>query len=163
MAAPTNTPFSSKAPSGIKLKDGSIRSVIVFNRLPSFSVWEKTVKPLGYDGGPAVDQTTQLNLTWKTKRPQTLIDTTDMTATGAYDPVLNSTAQIQALLNREGSVSQYFPDGSGIDAYAYLQKLEFAPLEFGKQPEVTITVVVTNYDPVNNVEQGPVENDVPNT
>lgn len=165
MAAPTNTPVTSNVPAGIPLKEGALKCVVVFNRLPTFSVWALTVKPGGFDNGTPIRTSTQLNTSFHTKRGQELNDSMETTLTGTYDPNAIASAQVQVLLGRkgEGSISQYWPDGSGKDFYGYVGKIDFGVLEIGKLPEITLTVVETDWDPVNNLEVGPVYTNVSGT
>lgn len=151
MAAPTLTARSD--PGGIFLCDG-YRTLIAFAADPDVSFWEKTVQPPGLDGGDAIDTTTMHNDDLRTKCARSLLDVTDGQATVAYDPAVLD--QAYALINTETSVTWHFPDGSTYTAYAYLQKFEPQELQEGEQPEASITIVITNYDPVNHVEAAPV-------
>lgn len=150
MAAPT--PVALGTPSGIKLKDG-YSTRIAFSLNASIELWIKTVTPPPLDGGDPIDQTTMHNLLWRTKAPRSLIDTGVMAVKCAYDP--NVYSSLQALLNSPGTVTVQFPDGSTVSFFAYLSKAEPQEVSDGSQPEINITVVPTNFDPVNKVEAGP--------
>lgn len=162
MAVPTTTALTSRVPAGIKLKDG-IKSVFAFNRAPTFSLWEKTAKMGKIDNGAPIVQTTMYNTTYETKAPQLLNDIDNATFKAAFDP--NWWNQLTNILGRgnEGSITRHYPDGSYLDFYGYLKSIDEDALERGKQPEATCEIVVTNWDPVNNVEQGPVLTSVANT
>lgn len=151
MAAPT--PGTRIAPGGIKLKDG-FSTVITFSGDTDVSIWEKSVKPPGIDGGDAIEQTTMHNTNWRTMAPRQLKTLTEFSVTGAYDPAVYT--QILNLINVENTITVRFPDGSTLAFYGFLKTLEFADLVEGTQPEVTATVVPTNFDPVNHVEAAPV-------
>jgi hypothetical protein len=151
MAAPT--PSARVSPAGIKLKDG-FKTVITFAADTDISLWEKNVTPPGIDGGDAVAQTTMHNVTWRTMAPRQLKTLTDFKVTAAYDPAVYT--QILAIVNVETTVTVTFPDGSTLAFYGFLKTLEFADLVEGTQPELTATVVPTNFDPVNHVEAAPV-------
>jgi len=150
MAAPTVT--ARVKPSGFKLPDG-YRSTWAFALKPAIQLWEKTVKPPGVDGGAAIDQTTMHNDAWRTVAPRSLKTLTESSFKFAYDP--DAYPDIIAMVNIQQSITCHEPDGSAIAIYGFLQKVEFDPLEEGKQPEGTATVTPTNYDPVNNIEAGP--------
>lgn len=159
MAAPTST--ARQTPVGIILGDG-FSTKIAFARDPDVSFWEKTVGPPGIDGGEAIDQTTMHNVAWRTKSARTLKTLTDSSLTVAYDPNVYNNI-IDNLINMAGSITVHFPDGSKLDFYGYLQSFEPDDLTEGEQPTATITIVVTNFDPVNRVEAGPVLTSVSGT
>lgn len=151
MAAPAASVRSQ--PAGIKLKDG-YKTVITFAADVDIEFWEKTVKPPGIDGGDHIEQTTMHNTSWRTMAPRSLRTLTESTTKAAYDPVLYTS--ILALINLETTVTVRFPDGSTLAFYGYLQKFEPDDLAEGTQPEATITITPTNFDPVNHVEASPV-------
>ena len=158
MPAPTNTVRGT--PAGIKLKDG-YQSLIAFNANPTVSFWEKQVTPPGLDGGEKVPQTTLQNSTFRTFASRGLYELSDVTVKAAYDP--NLYTQIASLINSEGSISVKWKDGSTLDFFGYLQKFMPDALVEGTQPECTITIVCTNWDPVGKVEAGPVLTNVAGT
>lgn len=157
MAAPATTVRGT--PIGIKLKDG-FSSKIAFNFLPNASFWEKKIKPPGVDGGDAIPQSTMLNTAWRTFASRSLKTLQPITVTAAYDPQLFTPAQRDSIVNNEGSITVYWADGSRVDFYGYCNKIEPGDEEEGAQPEVTLTITPTNYDPVNHVEVGPVYTEV---
>ncbi len=158
MTAPSTT--ARGTPAGIKLDDG-FSTKITFNRNPTVSFWEKTVKPPGLDGGDPVETTTMHNLVYRTKSPRSLKTMTESTTMVAYDP--NVYPQIVELINKEGSITVRFPDGSTLDFYGYLQKFEPSDLKEGEQPEATVTIQTTNQDPITGVETPPVLTSVAGT
>lgn len=158
MAAPPTT--VRVTPGGIKLKDG-YTTKIAFALDPDISLWEKDVQPGSPDGGPPIDQTTMWNTLYRTKAPQSLVDTTDGKSKCAYDPA--ALTQIMAIINREGGITVRYADGSTEDVWGYVQKFERDPLVIGQQPEATVTWVTTNFDPNAKVEQGPVVTSVAGT
>ena len=150
MAAPSVTAIGT--PGGIKLSDG-YSCVYAFERMPTVSLWEKTVQPPGLDLGDAVDQTTMRNELWRTKQSRSLLDLTESQVVCAYDPQVYD--DIVELAGQEGSITVHFPDGTTLSFYGFLKSFDPSPLEEGSQPEATVTVVPTNFDPVNKVEAGP--------
>lgn len=151
MAAPAVTDRG--VPAGIKLKEG-FRIEYAFSINPTVSLWEKDVMPVGIDGGEPVDNTTQHNCLWRTVRPRVLQTATPLTCKSAYDPQVYS--QILALVNKEGSITIWFPDYSNVSFFGYLKSFKPNAQEEGKQPEADVEIIPTNWDPVNNVEQGPI-------
>jgi hypothetical protein len=158
MAAPT--PTARVAPAGIKLKDG-FPTKITLAADTNIEFWEKQVKPPGIDGGDAVVQTTMHNTTWRTSAPRSLRTLTDMTTTVAYDPLCYTS--ILAAINREDTITVTFPDGSTLCFYGYLKMFDPGELVEGTQPEATITIVPTNFDPSGKVEAAPVLTNVSGT
>ena len=159
MANPTTT--SRATPGGIVLADG-YQTLIAFARDPDVSFWEKTVAPAGLDGGDAIDVTTMHNAAYRTMRARSLITLSEFETVAAYDPNVYNNI-IDNLLNQEGSITCLFPDGSTLDFYGYLRVFEPSANVEGTQPEATITITPTNYDPVNDVEEGPVLTEVAGT
>ena len=158
MAAPT--PVARGTPAGLKLKDGQFTK-LTFNDLPTLSVWEKAVKPPGIDGGDPIPQTTHHNVYWRTTAPRALRTLTQSTIKVAYDP--NMVNQLESQVNREQGLTVTFPDGSTLAFFGFLKSVEFDDLVEGEQPEATIQIEPTNWDPVNDVEAGPVLTSVAGT
>lgn len=149
-----------QTPAGIMLNDG-FSTKIAFQSDPDVSFWEKTVQPPGIDGGDAIEITTMHNTTWRTMVPRALKTLTEITGTAAYDP--NVVNNVNSLINVNNDITVHFPDGSTLDFYGYLKSVEFGENTEGEQPELTYTIVPTNYDNVNRVEAGPVLTSVAGT
>lgn len=158
MAAPT--PTTRVAPAGKYLPDG-FKSLITPSRDTNIEFWEKTVQPPGIDGGDPIDTTTMHNSLWRTMRARQLKTLTQLQIKVAYDPVLYTS--ILNLVNQEDTYTIRFGDGSTIAFYAFLKSFEPGELAEGQFPEATITIVPTNWDPVNDVEAGPAVAEVAGT
>jgi hypothetical protein len=158
MAAPATT--ARGVPAGIMLEDG-FRTTLAFSLLPTFSLWEQTVKPPALDGRDPVDVTTMHSLTWTAKAPRKLIDMGPISMKGGYDP--NIYAQALTLLNRKGAATVRFPDNTTLDVWAFLQKLEPDDNAEGNMPTMTATVIVTNRDAASGAEAAPVLTNVTGT
>lgn len=152
MASPATT--SRSTPGGIKLKDG-YQSLIAFALDPDVSFWEKEVQPSGLDSGGGIDANSMHNTLYRMMRAKSLISTPDITTLVSYDPNVYNNI-ISNLIKQEGSVTVQFADGSTVDFFGFLDKFIPAVMREGEEPEATITIVQTNYDPANNVEAGPV-------
>lgn len=159
MAAPATT--ARVAPGGKWLENGH-STKIAFARDSDVSFWEKTVQPPGIDGGDAVETTTMHNTVWRTMAPRTLKTLTESSLTVAYDPNVYNNI-LNSLINQSGSITCHFPDGSTLDFFGYLKSFEPSENSEGEQPEADITIVPTNYDPVNDVESSPVLTSVAGT
>lgn len=141
-----------QTPAGIKLENG-YRSLYAFERDPDISLWEVEVTPIGLDGGPPIDTSTMHNTTVRTKAPAALIDTTDGGIVCAFDPQVYD--QLLAIINEEGSISQYFPDLSVLNFFGYVQGVVVQPLVEGVFPLMNVVIVSTNADPVTGAETLP--------
>jgi len=161
MTAPSDTVRS--APSGIPLQDG-YPTKIAFKTDPDICFWEKTVTPPAVDGGDPIDLTTMHNSAWVTRGPQSLLDLGEFQVTALYDPNLYDLAAITAqLVNVNTEITIHFPDGSTLAFWGYLRSIEPGSHERGTAPEVTLTIVPTNYDDANDEESGPVLTEVAGT
>ncbi len=151
MAAPT---LSARAiPLAIRL-DCGYQSVVCWKSHTSLAIFEKTVQVPSPDIGDAIKTTTMLNEYYETKAPQRLVGHDDGVVVAAYDPHVMAT--IEALTGFVDAITWGYPDGSAEVYWAYLSKAAKSPLQKDQQPEMTLTIVVTNFDPVNCVEAGPV-------
>jgi len=151
MAAPAVT--ARQAPTGRMLEDG-FSSVYAFSRDPNVNLWEKTVTPVGIDGGDAIDVTTMHNDNWRTFAPRTLRTLTEGSFTAAYDPICYN--EILQMINIEQAITQHLPDGSSVAFYGYLRVFEPNELSEGEHPEATVTIQPTNRDPTTGAEEAPV-------
>ena len=158
MAAPVATVRGT--PTGIKLVDG-FPSKITFALLPNVELWEKSVKPPGIDGGDGIPQTTMLNTKWHTFAPRKLLKLTDATAKCAYDP--SCYQSLLSIININTTVTVTFGDGSTLAFFGFLKMFDVSELAEGAQPEATVTIFPTNFDPVNRTEEPPVLTSVPGT
>lgn len=158
MAAPT--PTTRVTPAGIMLEDG-YQSLVTLAADTNIDFWEKTVQPPGLDGGEAIPITTMHNTVYRTFVSRELITLTPISFVAAYDPAVYD--QITACLNVQTTITVTFADGSTLAFYGYLQKFDPAVMTEGAQPEATITIVPTNYDPTNHVEAAPVMTSVAGT
>ena len=148
MAVPATTAIST--PEGIKLCDG-FASIVMFARDPDISLWEKTVTPPMFDGGDEIDTTDMHNTLYRTEWRDMLWKHPNV-----YGDITN-------VLNFNSSITIHFPDLSTLDFYGFLRVFEPQELADGTQPEANCTIVATNFDPDNSVEQGPVMTEVAGT
>lgn len=158
MAVPATT--TRVTPAGIKLDEGH-SITIAFARDPNVSFWEMTVQPPLLDGQDPLDTTNQHNILYTTKAARALLDIGPSNFTAFYDPDVWDEGR--ELINQNGDVTIAYPDGSTLDFFGYLRSIEKQALEKGTTPTLNGVIVVTNWDPVNNVEQGPVLTEVTGT
>lgn len=151
MAAPATT--ARTVPTGFKMPEG-FPITIAFASNPSVAFWEQSVKPFGEDVGDGIDTTTQHNTEWRTKASPRLKEASDVTGTAMYDP--DARPAIRALVGREQAITIHYPDGSTDAFYGFLKQTEYSEAKPKESPTLNYTIVVTNWDPVNKLEVGPV-------
>lgn len=150
-AAPT--PTARTTPTGYMLYDG-LKTVITLSNKPGIQFWEQTVTPPGIDGGEATNTTTMHNAAWRTMRPKKLKTLKPVESNAGYDPDVLS--DIIAQCNVEQTITVWWPDGSSLAFFGYLQTFEPQETKEGEFPLAKCTVIPTNWDPQNNVEAAPV-------
>lgn len=158
MANPSTT--ARVAPTGIPLTEG-FQIYVAFALDPNIDIWEKTIKLPSIDMGDPIDITTQWNETWITVVSAALAAFGEIVIVGSFDPVAYS--QIIAIKGVNSSVTIHLPDGSTIDFWGYVKKAEGPDAKKKEQPDMTVTVQPTNWDPTNRVEAGPVITSVAGT
>lgn len=153
MAAPSLTARAAHTSGARFIREG-YRTQVAFASKPGLDIWEQTNKPPGFTAGDMIDITVQANNRYRTKSVSHLIDMTDGTTTCAYDPSYLS--DVIALIGVPTSVTWYYPDGTTVVAYAVLQRFEPNELRIREFPTAQMTIVVTNWDPVNAIDEPPV-------
>jgi hypothetical protein len=151
MAAPVATPRGT--PAGFVSKDG-FGSFLTVAGVPQLNIFEKDTGVPGMDGGDPVDTSTHHNEAYRTFAPRSLVTLTPFQVVAAYDPCVYD--DLLALINIEKEMTTTFFDTSTLAFFGYIQTVEFSGLVDGEQPEMTITIVPTNYDPDDCTEAGPV-------
>lgn len=151
MTAPSATARTS--PSGRYFEDG-YQTLITFAADADVQLWEKTVKPPGYNGGDEIDVTTMHNTALRTKAPRALIDMTNGSITCGYKGT--AYAQTKALINVETTITVTFPNGSTLAFYGYLKNFDPGDHSEGAMPEASCEFVCTNRDPTTGEEEAAV-------
>jgi len=157
MAAPAAGTRSNRVPAGIPLQDG-YQTLIGFSLNDEVKVWEKSGPSPGIEGGDPIEETTMHNDTWRTFSPRALKTLEPITWTCGYDPdsyTDDDDNQIAEMINVEQTITIYFPDGSTLAFFGYIQNFQPQDHTEGEQPEAQITIVPTNRDS-SRAEQAPV-------
>lgn len=153
--------YSSRpAPTGLRMDDG-FSTVISFASDTDVGLYEKTVKPMGFDGGDEIPTSTMHNTTWRSFAARQLKTLTPITGTCAYAPA--QLLAILALINQEQSITVHFANGDAMSMFGYLKSFEPQECAEGAQPEAQFTVVPTNIDPATGGESGPQYHIAPGT
>jgi len=145
---------------GIKFYDG-FSTLIAFAADPNVNIWEQSVTPPMVDGGDSIDITDMHNATYRTSVMRSLLTVGEASTSGGWDP--NLYVQVISLINVNGSITIHFPDLSTLDFYGALRVFEPQEMSEGEQPVANFTIEVTNWDPVNRVEVGPIMTEVTGT
>jgi hypothetical protein len=153
MAAPAVTARGSRVPGGARLKNG-FQIIVAFSQNPTVKLFETDVTPPGFEGGEPVNITTQYNVKWETMAARALRTMTQGTFNAGYDPAVID--QIDDLINNEGSITVHFPGRLVLELLRVPQDVHPGDPAAGHHATRACQFVVTNYDPVNNVEADPV-------
>lgn len=145
-------PTARQTPTGRKIDDG-FPTKIAFAADPDVSLWEKTVKPPGMDGGDAIETTTMWNSQVRTFASRALITLTESSFQAAYDPKVYD--QILALINVETLITVHFSDGTKLDFYGFLRTFEPGDISEGEQPTAQCSITPTNTNPSTGAESLP--------
>lgn len=159
MAAPT--PVAVSTQTGIALELG-YQARMGFSLMPAVPFWVISSSPPGLDGGAPVPTSTEENLAVHTFSPRGLTTITPIEGECAYDPVSIDTVRT-TLINKRGTVTYTFPDGTTVTFYGYLQHFKPGKLDENGRPTASFSIQPTNWDPVNHVEAAPVIVNVPGT
>lgn len=130
-----------QTPDGVMLRDGFSTKICPASN-PDIAFWEKTVKPIGVDGGDAIEITTMHNTVMRTFAFRQLKTATDMTVKAAYDPAVLD--DIIAMTNINQLWTIHFPDGSTYDFWGALRVFQPSELQEGTHPEADITITPSN-------------------
>lgn len=151
MAAPAH--FVRLSPTGFRQEDGH-PTFITFSENLALNIFERDVQPPGIDGGDEINTTTQHNEDFRTFAPRSLKTLTPHQVVAAYDVIAYS--ELFVMVNQRQTITITFPNGSQLSFFGYLKTVDPAALVDGEMPLMTLTIVPTNYDPVNCVEAAPV-------
>ena len=154
MAAPGVT--ARITPTGFKMPDG-YQTTYAFALNPAVQVWEQIVTPASQDGGEAIDTTTMFSAKYRTKDHQSLVDIMDAEVEAMYDPIM--WIELLNMLNITQAITEHYPNHATLAYWGFLRKVQKMPMEIGKPPKCKLTITVSNWDPINFVEAGPVFTD----
>jgi len=128
-------------PVGTSLDDG-FSTKIALAADPDISFWEKSVTPLGMDGGDPIDVTTMFNVLWRTFALRQLFQGTPVSGTAAYDPIVLD--QIVALLGVNGWFTILHPNGDTWDVVGGLRMFTPQENQEGSHPVANFEFFPTN-------------------
>jgi|HubBroStandDraft_2_1064218.scaffolds.fasta_scaffold04681_9 hypothetical protein len=150
------TPYAGTPPypaPGLQMPDG-FSAKIVFTLYPTCPFWEVEPKFGGIDGGAPIKLSTMRNVLWHTAAPRTLLMAEDTEVEVSYQPDLIDKV-INHLINKNGVVTEFFPDGTTFCYYGWLGKLGAMSMQEGSMPKSSITIHRSNRDAA-GLEAGPV-------
>jgi len=153
MPAPSLVQFHT--PGGVQMPDG-FSTKVVFALMPTCPFWEITPQIGGIDGGELIKISSMRNTLWHTAKFRTLLKAEDTEVKVSFDPRLYNEVKAN-LINRNTTVSEWFPDGSTLTYFGGLRKMGKMSMSEGELPTTDITISKTNIDPSDNqTEYGPV-------
>jgi hypothetical protein len=129
------------------IKDGH-QTLILITANPFVRFKEREVQPLGLDGGGEIDTTTMRNNRWRTKYSKSLITGDDTVLQVNYDPSIYS--QILAILNVNTVIDLFFPDGSALAFWGWVDKFTPASLKEGEFPLAELRLHCSNRNNIGN-------------
>lgn len=151
MAAPVVT--ARVLPTGYKLPEG-FKAAVAYSLRPGINIWETEVGPAGL-GVPEIDTSTQLSTTWRTKWISALKESKPVAGTAGYDP--DAMDDLVFLCGAQsGSFTVHAPQNTKYIYWGAMNDITFQTWKAGQFPLLSYSNVVTNWDPVNRVEAGPV-------
>jgi hypothetical protein len=151
MSAPS--PTTRTTPTGYRMDEG-FKAKLTFSLKPTLKIWEVEVGPPSVTGGPAIKTTTQHNVAWHTKAPQTLKEAGPVSVLATYDP--DELPFIYSMVNVPQTITVLHPDSSTDAFFAYLKDAKPSKYKIGDLPTLDLEIEITNWDPVGKVEAGPV-------
>ncbi len=135
------------------LTDG-FRTTVAFQNFNLFlaTAREREVQPSGLDGGGPIDTVTMRNRDWRSTAPKSLISLSEGTLQVQYDPFAYVMITAAMLINQK--VNFWFPDGSAISLYGWLDKFTPVSHKEGEFPLAEIKIHPSNIN-LNGLEEGP--------
>jgi hypothetical protein len=141
------------APTGKRQKDG-FKTTVAFAGAPGFTMWEKSLTPPAIDGGGAISLADMFATTWRVKAAKSLKEMGDISGSAHYNPATYTDAMAQT--NVEQAITILFPSGHQLSFYGFLDKFTPGENAEGNESTCSFTIVVTNRDPLTDLEAGPV-------
>jgi hypothetical protein len=110
----------------------------------SLTFLEKSVTPIGYDGGDPIDVTNNSKTNFREQYPRKLVQLTAGTATVEYDPA--DLATIKGAINLLQEITITFLETDSISFYGWVRS--FTPSDFaeGAQPTAEIAIEPAGVD-----------------
>lgn len=122
--------------------DDGFATTISFPSHASIKFYEKTVTPPGVSGEGAIDTTTMLNTTYRTRKPKSLKTLTDSSVTVAYDPAVYP--EILAIINDNQLITITYPDTSTLVFYGWVDSFVPGAQTEGEQPTAEVSIISSN-------------------
>lgn len=126
----------------VRLDDG-FSTTIGFGT-SSFTLFEKTVQPPGFDGGGEIDTTNMQNTAWRTRQPKQLITLTESTLTVAFDTAIFG--ECISSINVNQLITITFPDTATLAFWGWMNTFEPDEFAEGEQPEAECGIMCSNED-----------------
>jgi hypothetical protein len=144
------TPTAAVNPGGRKMGAG-YPMLVTFSLDPDLEVFPIEVTPVGVEGLPSVDTTTQWNVRYSTQHLSPLVKGTDGHMTAMYDPI--SIVSLVAMTGIPQVITEHYPTGDSICYYGAVQSAVKGPLKRGTLPTMEVKWQATFEDPSDCSEQ----------
>lgn len=134
-----------------RIDDGH-STTILFSEDSDVQLWEKEVTPPGVQAGGENDTTTMHNTEWRTRSPKSLKTLSECSFTAAYDPAVYD--EILAMAGVNQSITIFFPDGSKVVFWGWLDEFTPNANKEGEQPTAEVKIIPSNQND-QGAETGP--------
>lgn len=139
-------------PGGKPLEDGYQTLLAIEDHL-TLKIWEKDVGNSAMDAGDPMEFTNMHNVRHRTFGMQALILDEPFTVRCFFDPAVETI--MRTLLGQSKSMTRILADGSTTTFFGSVKRFAEDDNTIGEVPEADLEIVVTNWDPVNDVEAPP--------
>jgi hypothetical protein len=151
MSPPTVT---EKQISTEEMLENGYQSLFAMSLDPDIAIFDTTVQSPDNDGGDKIDITTMLRTNKRAYAPRALSMDGDLVVEGGI--ASGTRDQVDAVINKRGSITEWLPNGAAYSYHGYLQKATYTKRTEGEFPNGTFTFVITNTDPETGEETEPV-------
>lgn len=124
--------------------DDGFPTRVSFSAFSNVNIWDKSVKPPGLDSGGPNDTTNMRNTTVRTMAPKKLFTVTPGSSKFLYAVALLNDVIAAKGINQQ--ITWTYPDGSSIQIWGWIDKVEFDDIKEGESATGTITYQPSNQD-----------------
>jgi hypothetical protein len=138
------------------LRNGHSTTILFGVLDPGFplTLVEKTLTPIGWDGGGMIDITNMRNVLVRTRISKSLVTLTEMTVNVQWDPASFVPMVVPIQLNQPITIA--YPDTSTILFYGWLDTFKPQEHKEGEEPIAAMTIIPSNINSLTGAEALPV-------
>lgn len=127
-----------------RLTDGH-STVFEFSNNPLIQFYHKDTTPPGISGGGPNDITVMENIRWRTRYPKKLVTLMQAGITVQYDPIVYPDILLDLVIQNQ-LIKTFFPDGSRLDFYGWLDEFKPNAHKEGEAPTADVKIEPSNVD-----------------